>query len=120
MSSSTRVSGVADYMVALQSNDTDRFRSAQTVFDVIVQALAQNPTRMWWWAKYYQIRCQIDAGFYDTAKTLYARLERETTGFGSEFGLADKFNQIKNDLEKRGLGPAKIVPPGEPPAKRPK
>jgi hypothetical protein len=91
--------GVAEHLVAVKDQDTDRFRRAQQILSAMTKNLDAN-SRNWWYAKYYEIRNAADAGDYENARFLLNDTERTTTGFGKEFGLEPLFVALKDELKK--------------------
>jgi hypothetical protein len=92
--------GVSEHEVARADSDTDRYRRAQDVFDVLAKALPAGQCS-WWQAQYYALRNLTDAGNYNRAKNELATLERTTNDLGATCNLADKFKVLKDDLANK-------------------
>lgn len=92
--------GVAENHLALADNDNDRFRRAQVIFDALSSAYSAT-SRMGWNARYYAIRNRYDMGDYQTAKTEFNELERKSDNMGAEFGTAELFAKLKEDLKNK-------------------
>lgn len=93
--------GVAEHEVARADSDTDRYRRAQDVFDVLAKAIPPTNECPWWQAQYYALRNLTDAGNYNRAKNEFATLERTTNDLGAKCGLGDKFKALKDDLANK-------------------
>jgi tetratricopeptide (TPR) repeat protein len=92
--------GVAEYFVAEKTQDSDRFRRAQTILSTMTRNLDANSSN-WWYAKYYEIANKLAAGSYTDACFLMNDLDRTTSGFGQEFGLDRDFAKLKNELKDK-------------------
>ncbi len=92
--------GVAEHLLAVQTQDSDRFRRAQTILSTMTRNLDANKSN-WWHAKYYEAANLYAAGNYADACFLMNDLNRTTTGFGKEFGLEGDFAKLRNDLKDK-------------------
>jgi len=92
--------GVAEHLVAVKSQEADRFRRAQLILSTMVRNLDAN-TSNWWQAKYYEVANLYAAGNYTDACFLMNDTDRTTSGFGKEFGLDDDFTRLKDQLKDK-------------------
>ena len=61
----------------------------------------QPTSKDWWFTKYYQIKNLAAAGNYADAKIQLNDLERTTSGYGEQYGLKDRFAQLKSELASK-------------------
>lgn len=92
--------GVAENALAVEQNDSERFRRAQEIFDALIKSYSANGWS-WWQAQYYSIKNRTDDGKYVAAKADLNNLERTTNDLGAQFGLADEFAALKERLKDK-------------------
>lgn len=92
--------GLAEHEAAVIGKDADGFRRASTIFSVMAREL-QPTSKDWWFTKYYQIKNLAAAGNYADAKIQLNDLERTTSGYGEQYGLKDRFAQLKSELASK-------------------
>ena len=111
--------GVSEHEAALQDQDHERFLRASGIFDNLVRGLSDTSSKLWWQAKYYQIKSLVDQGNYDTAGFLMSDLVRTTQDLGASVGLKSAFEAMKTELDQKTFPhPSKSEPQkSEPPKK---
>ncbi len=91
--------GVAEHMLALAEQSEERFRRAFEIFERVA-ANTQSSDRLWWQARYYQLRSLVDRGLYGDAKIMVNNIERTTQDFDQgQFGYKERFLAIKAKLK---------------------
>jgi tetratricopeptide (TPR) repeat protein len=92
--------GYAEHQTAAAHKETERerFERAQGIYGTICNSTTEEQ-RLWWVAKYFLIRCLIDAGNYVEADVALRSVERTTEDFdGGKFGFKDLFLELKEQL----------------------
>jgi tetratricopeptide (TPR) repeat protein len=93
--------GVAAEEAAPKEQDqTEMFVRAGTIFDNLVR-IPEPTAKIFWHAKYHQIRNQMAQGKYPEAGRLMRDIERMNPELGAPAGLQNEFKTLKNDLSKK-------------------
>lgn len=92
--------GVAERESALARNDTNRLTRANQIFGVLVNQTKGN--KLWWQAKYFQLRTLYDQGAYDLADVALKQIERENPDLDEgKFGMRERFVKLREDLSRK-------------------
>jgi hypothetical protein len=114
---------VCAHQAAEKDNDNELYVRADGILDNLSKALTLD-TKMWWQAKYHQIKSKFDQGKYEVAGNLLRDAERQTAPpLGSGGGLTEEFKVLKDEISRKTFtnGAAPPTPPPPPPtAKGPK
>lgn len=95
--------GISSHLAGAADNDTDRLLLARGVLDALCtpQGLPAN-TKLWWHAKYHQIKCLIDLGKYEDAQFMMNKAVRESSELGGgDPDLKTAFATLKDELDKK-------------------
>jgi tetratricopeptide (TPR) repeat protein len=114
--------GVCAHLAAEKDSDNELYVRADGILDNLSKALTLD-TKMWWQAKYHQIKSKYDQGKYEVAGNLLRDAERQTAPpLGSGGGLTDEFKALKDDIGRKTFTNGAAPPPPPPPtnAKGPK
>lgn len=95
--------GVSEAEAGMKEQDPDRaerFARAQTIFANLVR-VPDSSSKVYWHAKYQQIRLQIETGKYQDAKFQMNDIERNNSELGAPAGLQADFKALKETLDKK-------------------
>ncbi len=92
--------GVAEHMLAVSEQSEERFRRAFEIFERVAANTQQGIDRLWWQARYYQLRSLVERGLYVDAKIFLNNIERTTQDYDQgKFGYKEKFLAIRAKLK---------------------
>jgi tetratricopeptide (TPR) repeat protein len=107
--------GVCAHNAAEKDNDAELYVRADSILDNLSKALTLD-TKMWWQAKYHQIKSKFDQGKYEIAGNLLRDAERQTAPpLGNGGGLTDEFKALKDDIGRKTFTNGAAPPPPPPP-----
>lgn len=105
--------GVGEHQNALVTTSKEDFERAFNIYTALNKN-AGDASKLWWQAKYFQIRLLMDSGDYPKAEVLLNDVERGTNDFDEgKFGYKAEFLKIKKELA------TKLFRPGGAPAPAP-
>ncbi|MSR61669.1 MAG: hypothetical protein EXS08_04370 [Planctomycetes bacterium] len=111
---------VATNQVGLESNDDGRLDRAYSIYERIAK-YSSEAMRLWWQAKYSQIKLLSDRGKYDDADLAVRNVKRGTGPKYDEgkFGFQEKLQALEAELSKKVKPGSKPKPAAPPPPQNP-
>ncbi len=90
---------VCEHRLALEDKQTDRFTRAQTLIERVL-ANTQIGEKLWWQAKYHELRAMMDRGEYDKADVKLRDVKRSTSATFDEnkYGYQARFEALEKEL----------------------
>jgi tetratricopeptide (TPR) repeat protein len=94
--------GVTEHMVGLETNAQERLDRAAGIYERTLKNTT-DATRLWWQAKFSQVRLLFDRGDYKNADVAIRSVKRTTSDGYDEgrFGFKDKFVALEAEISKK-------------------
>lgn len=94
--------GVASHLIGLEPRDEGRLERAKDIYKRILDNTTSD-SRLWWQAKYFQIKLLSDRGVYDQADMAIGSTKRTTSPQFDDgrFGFKEKFLALEAELAKK-------------------
>ncbi len=94
--------GVTEHLVGIESQAQERLDRAADIYERMLKNTTES-SRLWWQAKYFQIRLLSDRGSYEFADTAIRSVKRTTSPKydDGQFGFQEKFAALEAELAKK-------------------
>lgn len=93
--------GVCEREVGIERADVSRLTRASGIFEALVLGTTQG-SKLWWQAKYYQLRTLLDRGEYEVAEVAIKSLKLNWDHFDEgKYGLEPRFVELQDELSKK-------------------
>lgn len=93
--------GVCELNAGVADTDATRLSRASSIFETLVQSTAAG-SKLWWQAKYFQLRTLVDRGEYNIAGIGMRDIERGYPNFDeNQFGLKDKLTKLRDEIASK-------------------
>jgi tetratricopeptide (TPR) repeat protein len=93
--------GVCERQAGLEKNDSTRLIRATNIFETLAAGTSKG-SKLWWTAKYYQLRTLTDRGEYKVADLGLRDMKRGWNDYDEgKYGFKDKFVELEAELSKK-------------------